>query len=249
MRSDRQAERHVVIGRDGSIFLSRPCHGNRKCSASAKPTISAREWSSLSARAQASFRLGSRQPGGRLRSPNLDARVVPVDVLPLQTADLAGAQTAVEGECRRHVGEDPFGLRSRGLEQTLLVVVRECLADGWLRVLQRAVSSWRRYQSRAWRRTCLRTDSSPLTVFGARPASSALANDAPSWPSSRLLCGHVIVRLAPTIAPNGARGSDVKVALPACQRGARSARNLDVAEHARTIDGRSERCHHLIRPS
>jgi hypothetical protein len=45
----------------------------------------------------------------RLRAPNLDARVVPIDVLPLQAADLAGAQAAVEGERRRDVGEDPPG--------------------------------------------------------------------------------------------------------------------------------------------
>ena len=36
--------------------------------------------------------------GWRLRAPNLDARVVPNDVLPLQTADLARAQTAVKGQ-------------------------------------------------------------------------------------------------------------------------------------------------------
>jgi hypothetical protein len=39
-------------------------------------------------------------PCGRLRAPNLDPRVVPIDVFPLQAADLARAQSAVEGECR-----------------------------------------------------------------------------------------------------------------------------------------------------
>jgi hypothetical protein len=74
-----------------------------------------------------------------LRAPNLDARVVPVDVLPLQPSDLAGAQTAVEGECRSHVREDPFRLRPGGLEEALLIVIRERLANGRLGVLQSPV--------------------------------------------------------------------------------------------------------------
>ena len=44
----------------------------------------------------------------RLRAPNLDPPVVPIDVLPLQASDLAGAQAAVEGECRGDVREDQF---------------------------------------------------------------------------------------------------------------------------------------------
>jgi hypothetical protein len=47
-------------------------------------------------------------------------------------------------------------------------------------------------------------------------------------------------RLAPIVAIPWASGSGVKVARGESPRGARSARNLDAAEHARTIALRSE---------
>jgi hypothetical protein len=77
--------------------------------------------------------------GRRLRAPDLDPRVLPIDVLPLKAPDLAGAQAAVEGECRGDVREDPLRLRPGGLEESLLVVIRERLADGRLGVLEGAV--------------------------------------------------------------------------------------------------------------
>ena len=43
--------------------------------------------------------------GRRLRASDLDARVVPIDVLPLEATDLARAQATVEGECRGDVRE------------------------------------------------------------------------------------------------------------------------------------------------
>jgi hypothetical protein len=59
-----------------------------------------------------------------------------------------------------------------------------------------------------------------------------------------LWCSRSWFRLAPIVALRRARGSGVKVAAPDDGRGARSARNLDAAEHARTLVGRSERSHH-----
>jgi hypothetical protein len=78
-------------------------------------------------------------PRRRLRPSNRDSPLFPGDVLPLQSLDLARAQSAKEVECRRDVGEEPgrFGRRHR--EQTRLFVICQSLPGRRLGVLERFI--------------------------------------------------------------------------------------------------------------